>query len=159
LFDVTTLYFESVDVDELRNFGYSKDHRFNTTQVVLALATNSDGLPVGYELFEGNKAEVTTLIAAIESWKNLFNIESFCFVADRSMSTKKNVELLKSHQYHFIIAAKLKKLPEKLQEEIFKEDYYRPTVLNKDFGWVGEFDYEESRLIVSYKSKRALKDQ
>lgn len=159
LFDVTTLYFESVEVDELRNFGYSKDHRFNTTQVVLALATNQDGLPVGYELFEGNKAEVTTLIAAIESWKKLFNIESVCFVGDRAMFTKKNMALLKSHQYHYIIAAKLKQLPDKLQEEIFKEDYYRPTVLNKDFGWIGEFEYEESRLIVSYKSKRALKDQ
>lgn len=159
LFDVTTLYFESVEVDELRNFGYSKDHRFNTTQVVLALATNQDGLPVGYELFEGNKAEVTTLIAAIESWKNLFKIESVCFVGDRAMFTKKNMELLKSYQYNYIIAAKLKTLPEALQEEIFKEDYYRPTVLNKDFGWVGEFEYEESRLIVSYKSKRALKDQ
>jgi transposase len=69
------------------------------------------------------------------------------------------MELLKSHQYHYIIAAKLKKLPEKLQKELFKEDYYRPTVLNKDFGWIGEFEYEQSRLIVSYKSKRALKDQ
>lgn len=159
LFDVTTLYFESVEVDELRNFGYSKDHRFNTTQVVLALATNQDGLPVGYELFEGNKAEVTTLISAIESWKKLFSIESVCFVGDRAMFTKKNIELLKSYQYHYIIAAKLKKLPGRLQQEIFKEEYYRPTVLNKDFGWVGEFEYEESRLIVSYKSKRALKDQ
>ena len=159
LFDVTTLYFESVEVDELQNFGYSKDHRFNTTQVVLALATNQDGLPIGYELFEGNKAEVSTLIAAIESWKKLFSIESVCFVGDRAMFTKKNMELLKTHQYHYNIAAKLKKLPGKLQEKIFNEDYYRPTVLNKDFGWIGEFEYEESRLIVSYKSKRALKDQ
>jgi transposase len=75
------------------------------------------------------------------------------------MFTKQNIALLKSYQYHYIIAAKLKKLPGKLQEEIFKEEYYKPTVLNKDFGWVGEFQYEESRLIVSYKSKRALKDQ
>jgi transposase len=159
LFDVTTLYFESVEEDELRNFGYSKDHRFNTTQVVLALATNQDGLPIGYELFEGNKAEVTTLIDAIESWKKLFNIDSVCFVGDRAMFTKKNMALLKSYQYHYIIAAKLRTLPEKLQNEIFKEEHYRPTVLNKDFGWIGEFEYEESRLIISYKSKRALKDQ
>jgi transposase len=159
LFDVTTLYFESVEVDELRNFGYSKDHRFNTTQVVLALATNQDGLPVGYELFEGNKAEVTTLIAAIESWKQLFNIERVCFVGDRAMFTKKNMALLESYQYHYIIAAKLKALPEKIQEEIFKEEHYRPSVLNKDFVWIGEFEYEQSRLIVNYKSKRALKDQ
>ncbi len=67
LFDVTTLYFESTESDDLRKFGYSKDHRFNTSQVVLALATNSDGLPIGYELFEGNRAEVRTLAASIES--------------------------------------------------------------------------------------------
>lgn len=159
LFDVTTLYFESVETDELRNFGYSKDHRFNTTQVVLALATNQDGLPIGYELFEGNKAEVTTLIAAIESWKTLFKIESVCFVGDRAMFTKKNRALLQQHHYQYIIAAKLKQLPEKLQTEIFCEDHYRPTLLNQDFGWIGEFAYEQDRLIVSYKTKRALKDQ
>ena len=69
-----TLYFESTESDDLRKFGYSKDHRFNTTQVVLALATNSDGLPIGSALFEGNRAEVKTLAASIESWKKLFNI-------------------------------------------------------------------------------------
>jgi len=159
LFDVTTLYFESVEVDELRNFGYSKDHRFNTTQVVLALATNQDGLPVGYELFEGNRAEVTTLVAAIESWKQLFYIESVCFVGDRAMFTKKNIALLESYHYHYIIAAKLKKLPTVLQEQLFQEKNYHPTALGKDFGWVGEFGYEGNRLIVSYKSNRALKDQ
>ncbi len=68
-FDVTTLYFESVTTDDLRNYGYSKDCRFNTTQLVLALATNSDGLPIGYELFIGNKAEVKTLSAAVQLWK------------------------------------------------------------------------------------------
>src|SRR6202030_4000743 len=103
LFDVTTLYFESVEVDELRNYGYSKDHRFNTTQVVLALATNQDRLPVGYELFEGNKAEAATLAAAIESWKKLFNIESVCFVADLAMFSKGNIQLLESLNYQYII--------------------------------------------------------
>ena len=159
LFDVTTLYFESVEVDELRKFGYSKDHRFNTTQVVLALATNQDGLPIGYELFEGNKAEVTTLMVAIESWKTLFNIESVCFVGDRAMFTSKNMALLESKNYHYIIAAKLKTLPNTLQHELFNEAHYRPTVLNDELGWIGEFDDQGRRLIVSYKSKRALKDQ
>lgn len=158
-FDVTTLYFESTDIDELRNFGYSKDHRFNTTQVVLALATNQDGLPVGYELFEGNRAEVTTLIAAIESWRKLFHIESVCFVGDRAMFTDKNIELLQSHNYHYIIAAKLRKLPASLQDEIFREKYYLPTILKNDLAWIGEFKHKDSRLIVSYKSKRALKDR
>ena len=159
LFDVTTLYFESVEVDELRKFGYSKDWRFNTTQVVLALAKNQDGLPVGYELFEGNKAEVTTLIAAIESWKMLFTIDSVCFVGDRAMFTLKNMELLESKNYHYIIAAKLKKLPGALQQELFNEARYQPAVLNNEFGWIGEFNYQGRRLVVSYKSRRAMKDQ
>jgi len=159
LFDVTTLYFESTEVDELRNFGYSKDHRFNTTQVVLALATNSDGLPIGYELFEGNKAEVSTLVAAIASWKKLFTIDAVCFVGDRAMFTKQNIALLEQHQYHYIIAAKLRKLPQPLKEKIFSEEHYRPTIFQNTLGWIGEFTHENARLIVSYKTARALKDQ
>lgn len=159
LFDVTTLYFESVDVDELRNYGYSKDHRFNTTQVVLALATNQDGLPIGYELFEGNKAEVTTLAAAIESWKKLFKIDTVCFVGDRAMFSKSNIQLLESLNYQYIIAAKLKALPDNLKTNILDEAYYKPTVLNNEFAWIAEFEYQGQRLITSYKSRRAMKDQ
>jgi transposase len=158
LFDVTTLYFESIEVDELRNFGYSKDHRFNTTQVVLALATNQDGLPIGYELFEGNKAEVGTLSKAIESWKTIFKIDSVCFVGDRAMFSKDNIALLESLGHHYIIAAKLKSLPDNLKNAILDEKHYKPTVLNNEFAWVGQFEYQGQRLITSYKSRRAMKD-
>lgn len=158
LFDVTTLYFESIEVDELRNFGYSKDHRFNTTQVVLALATNQDGLAIGYELFEGNKAEVGTLAKAIESWKTLFKIDSVCFVGDRAMFSKDNIALLESLGYQYIIAAKLKSLPDNLKNAILDEEHYKPTVLNNEFAWVGQFEYQGQRLITSYKSRRAMKD-
>lgn len=157
-FDVTTLYFESTVADELRNFGYSKDHRFNTTQVVLALATNEDGLPISYELFEGNRAEVTTLLIALESWKKLFEIESVCFIGDRAMFTKKNIALLEEHKCDYIIAAKLRALPKHYQQNIFEEKHYHPTVLNNALAWVGEFEYENARLVVSYKTQRAIKD-
>lgn len=159
LFDVTTLYFESIEVDEVRAFGYSKDHRFNTTQVVLALATNSDGLPIGYELFEGNKAEVKTLVAAIESWKKLFDIAGVCFVGDRAMMSEANVTLLETMKYQYIIAAKLKGLPEVLKSKILDEGHYQAALFENELSWIGEFDYNSQRLIVSYKSKRAMKDQ
>lgn len=158
LFDVTTLYFESVEVDELRNYGYSKDHRFNTTQVVLALATNQDGLPIGYELFEGNKAEVSTLTQAISAWKKLFSIDAVCFVGDRAMFCEKNIELLESLNYQYIVAAKLKSLPEELKNNILNEANYCPAILNNEFSWIGEFNYAGQRLVTSYKSRRAMKD-
>ena len=46
-YDVTTLYFESFEADELREFGYSKDCKFKETQIMLALVATTDGLPFG----------------------------------------------------------------------------------------------------------------
>ena len=158
LFDVTTLYFESVETDELRAFGYSKDCRFNTTQVVLALATNEHGLPIGYELFEGNKAEVKTLIESIDSWKQLFCIDSVCFVGDRAMFSRANLALLEERGYKYVVAAKLRGLSDDMQEQMLSEQHYRPTKVGESFAWMGEFEHEGKRLIVSYKTQRAQKD-
>jgi len=157
-FDCTTLYFESTELNELRQFGYSKDHRFNTTQVVLALATNSDGLPIGYELFEGNKAEVKTLLACIESWKKIFKIGKVCFVADRAMMSNENLVELERLKYTYVIAAKLRSMPAELKMKILSGDNYTIQSFGDHIGWIGEFDYKSRRLIVSYKSDRARRD-
>lgn len=142
----------------IRQFGYSKDHRFNTTQVVLALATNGDGLPIGYELFEGNKAEVKTLLTCVEQWQKAFTIGSVLFVADRAMMSKENMKLLEESGHRYIIAAKLRQLPQKLKEEIHQPYAYRPYENKGQLGWVGEFAYQGKRLIVSYKDGRAARD-
>lgn len=157
-FDCTTLYFESTDTDDLRRFGYSKDHRFNTTQVVLALATNSDGLPLGYELFEGNKAEVGTLLACLDSWKKTFNIGSVCFVADRAMMSETNLSQLDAQGYQYVVAAKLRAMSDELKSEILSEHHYHPTLIGEELAWTGEFSYKQRRLIVSYKKSRAKRD-
>lgn len=187
LFDVTTLHFESTEVDELRKFGYSKNFRFNTTQVVLALATNSDGLPVGYELFEGNKAEVKTLIDSIDKWQTKFQINDVCFIGDRAMFSADNLKQLEARGYKYIVAAKLRTLPHVMQSKIFNEERYNVATVEDQLAWVGSFAYEESdlqilqeqqakpkevkkylelisenqgrRFVVSYSSKRAHHDR
>jgi len=158
LFDVTTLYFESIETDDLRAFGYSKDHRFNTTQVVLALATNEDGLPIGYELFRGNTAEVNTLLAAIRSWESYLKIKDIVFIADRAMFSSNNLEALDASGYRYIVAAKLRKLKSSLQEEILCEENYHMSVLGNNLAWIAEFEHEGKRLITSYKTCRARND-
>lgn len=157
-FDVTTLYFESTEVDDLRAFGYSKDHRFNTTQLVLALATNEDGLPLGYELFSGSTAEVKTLLAAIKSWESFMKIRDVCFVADRAMFSKDNLDELDASGYRYIVAAKLKTLKSGLKEQILDGENYDPVLIGNEFAWLAEFEHEGKRLITSYKSKRAMND-
>lgn len=158
LFDVTTLYFETVETDELRQLGYSKDNKANQAQVVLALATNEDGLPIGYELFKGNKAEVSTLCESIDEWKKFLTIEKVCFIGDRAMFSDKNLTALEKLGYTYIVAAKLRALPAELQEQILAKDTYKPALLGKKKGLIAEFIHKERRLVVSFKEERALAD-
>ena len=84
-FDVTTLYFESWNQDEIRDFGFSKDCKFGQVQVTLALASDSEGFPVGYRLFPGNTAEVSTIITCVREWQEILPIDRTIFVADRGV--------------------------------------------------------------------------
>jgi hypothetical protein len=90
-FDVTTLFFESVNEDELRGFGFSKDCKFKETQVVLALVTTTDGLPITYRLFPGNIYEGHTLISMIEEIKKVHEVGNVLLVADRAMFSRKTL--------------------------------------------------------------------
>lgn len=161
-FDVTTLYFESFSKDELRNFGFSKDCKFAQTQVVLALITTTQGLPLGYELFPGNTSEASTLIPVIKQIKEKFDVTNLCLVADRGMFNQDNLNQLQSLGVTFVVAAKLKALPLTLRSKILAAgDSFRPAVVNRDFCWIADFPKfrDDRRFIVTYSSKRAKKDE
>jgi len=64
-YDVTTLYFESFDDDELRKKGFSKDSKSPQTQILVALLVTKEGFPIGYEIFAGNTFEGHTIIPVI----------------------------------------------------------------------------------------------
>lgn len=157
LFDVTTLYFESIEVDEMRNFGFSKDQKFHTTQVVLALATTSDGLPVGYQLFPGNTAEISTLISCLEEWRRILPIGKVIFVGDRGMMSERNLQALEQADVTYVVGAKLKKMTSQIQNQILQG----PKQTQKDQERVIQ-DFilpNQRRLIVSHSFTRAVKDK
>ena len=159
-FDVTTLYFESFDDYDLRKKGFSKDHKNHQTQVVLALATNKDGLPIGYELFPGNTAEITTLIRSIAKWRVDFKIEKICFVADRGLFSQANLALLEEQKFEYVIGCPLRKLSEPLQEKILDETDYKVLAIGQDAVWTKSIVLEETQrtIIASFSRKRASKD-
>ncbi|MBM3198915.1 MAG: IS1634 family transposase [Chlamydiae bacterium] len=158
-FDVTTLYFESQDSDELRSFGYSKDHKVGEVQVVLALATTSQGFPVGYTLFPGNTGEVRTLLACLQNWKKHLNIKDVVVVADRAMMSRGNLKAMDEAGFKYVIAAKLKSLPQSLVQEILKRKDEQEEVLGEEKLRIKEYEHEGRRLLVSYSENRAVKDR
>jgi len=176
-FDVTTLYFESIQNDELRAFGYSKDQKFHSVQVVLALATTSEGLPVGYKLFPGNTAETKTLISCLDEWRKHIDIGHVVFVADRGMFNSSNLFELQNSGYEFIVAAKLRGMNAATKEIVLSEAGYRCSAVENDTipSWVKEIPHVvehkfkdtmdkwqteqvKGRLLCTYKRGRAVKD-
>ncbi|MDA8407545.1 MAG: IS1634 family transposase [Deltaproteobacteria bacterium] len=156
-FDVTTLFFESVNEDELRGFGFSKDCKFKETLVALALVTTTDGLPITYRLFPGNIYEGHTLISMIEEIKKVHVVGNVLLVADRAMFSLDNLKAMEGRDIKYI-ASRLKRLPVQLRKEILESEDFSPTVIEDEFHWVKEFSYKQRRLVVSYSSKRAKKD-
>ena len=117
-FDATTLYFESFIEDDLKQNGYSKDHKFNQSQVLLALFVTQSGLPVGYELFPGNTFEGHTLKASLNKLKERYLIDQVVLVADRGMLSDGNLRFLEDNNYQYIVGAKLKSLDETGQKKV-----------------------------------------
>lgn len=158
LFDVTTLYFESFEEDDLRQFGFSKDCKFKETQVVLALVTTKEGLPVTYELFPGKTSEGKTLIQMMESLKKKFSIDNLSIVADRAMFSDANLGYLESLGANYIVAARLKTLNKEFKTSVL--DGINQLRFNENSNdWYKEIEHKERRVIVTYSEKRAEKDK
>ena len=74
-YDVTTLYFESENEDDLRRIGFSKEGKLARPQIQLGLFTTLEGYPLSYEVYEGNKYEGHTLIDILQKFQTKFNIK------------------------------------------------------------------------------------
>jgi transposase len=158
-FDVTTLYFESIETDELRAFGFSKDCKFKEVQVVLALVTTTQGLPITYKLFPGNTYEGGTLVEVVKDLQTQYAINNILLVADRAMFNEENLSQMERLGIQYIVAAKLKALPKSLKSEILHSEYNdQSTVIGDELHWLKEFEYKSRRLVVGNSSKRAEKD-
>lgn len=110
LYDVTTLHFENKDEDELRKVGMSKEHRIDP-QVQVGLLVDPGGFPLEVHLFEGNKAETTTLIPVLTSFQERHGVTDMVVVADAGMLSAANLNALEDAGFAFIVGSRLTKAP------------------------------------------------
>jgi transposase len=173
-YDVTTISFESVIADDLRNFGFSKECRFNEVQVVMGMLIDSNGIPVGYELFPGNTFDGKTIVKALENIKKRFGISRVIIVADRGINSKQNLTLIKEAGYEYIVASKIRGMCAKMQEKILAPDGFVPLgdgsgaeqgFLYKTIEYENVYTDSENakhflseNLVITYSPKRAKKD-
>jgi transposase len=108
LYDLTSTYFEGqCEKNEEAKRGYSRDKRPECNQVLVGLVVDREGFPIKHEVFEGNRADSTTLGAMLEALeRSQGKKEGVTVVVDRGMADRRNLELIKSRGYHYVVAAR-----------------------------------------------------
>ena len=129
--DTTSLYFEGAGGQTLGQHGYSKDHRPDLRQMILAVLLDGDGRPVCSEMWPGNTADVTTLIPVIDRLRRRFAIARVCVVADRGMISAETVAELEARRLLYILG--VRERSDKLVRELVLEDAapFVPLAINK----------------------------
>ena len=151
-YDVTTLYFETDFSDELRERGFSKDGKHSQPQIVLGLLVSKDGYPLSYSLFNGSQYEGRTMLPIVDDFVDRFKLEDFVVVADSGLMNKKNLDLLESGGYKYILGARIKNESDQTKQWIL-------SLEKGDGAFYERLKAGKSRLIVNYSLKRAKKDQ
>jgi hypothetical protein len=152
-YDMTSLYFEAEDEDDLRKIGFSKDGKFQNPQILLGLLVGEQGYPIGYDIFEGNTFEGKTLLPVLKGIQERYGFGKPVVVADAAMLRKENLDALDGQRYPFIVAARLRNEAQAVQEEILG----RCAGL-RDGQCIEMAHEKDHRLIVAYSDKRARKD-
>jgi transposase len=150
-YDMTTLYFEAEQEDDLRKIGYSKDGKHQHPQIMIGLLVSSNGYPIAYQVFEGNTAETKTLIPAIEHICKQYQIDKPVVVADAALLSNQNITSLEQNGFKYIIGGRAKSEKEHLRQQILDANIQEGSPV--------EFDTVRGRLIVSFSDKRKKKDE
>jgi transposase len=159
-YDLTTLYFESFETDELRKIGFSKDNKASNPQIMIGLLVNDLGFPISYQLFAGNKFEGHTLMPSILALRKKYKIKQMTVVADSAMISDKNVEFLKAENLNYIVAARTANLPIQTIEEISQKLHQQKIQSKQDEEPTIRLPTaSKGDLILSFSSKRYAKEK
>lgn len=129
--DTTSLYFEGAGGQTLGRHGFSKDHRPDLRQMILAVLIDGDGRPVCSEMWPGNTTDVTTLIPVIDRLRRRFNIIRVCVIADRGMISAETIAELEARKLLYILGVRERN--DKLVRELVLDDAapFVPLVMSK----------------------------
>jgi len=123
LYDVTSTYFEGeAKGNPKAQRGYSRDRRGDCKQVCIGLVVTKGGMPLGYEVFAGNRSDVTTVEEIVETMEARYGKAGRIWVMDRGMISQENIEFLKEGGRQYIVGTP-KGMLRKFERELLSEDW------------------------------------
>lgn len=125
MYDVTSTYFEGESTrNEQAARGYSRDHRPDCKQVCIALIVSRWGIPVGYEVFDGNRTDVTTVDEIVEKIEAQYGQANRIWVMDRGMVSEENLQFLRSKGRRYIVGTPKSQL-KRFERELLGEEWQK----------------------------------
>jgi transposase len=142
IYDVTSTYFEGqCEQNPMAKRGHSRDHRPDCLQVCIGLVVTEDGLPLGYEVFEGNRHDSTTLKTIVDTMEKKYGKSQRIWVLDRGIVSEANLQMLRERGGRYIVGtpkAMLRRFEQHLVDQDWSE--VQPGVDVKKV--IGETDQE-----------------
>ena len=151
-YDVTTLYFETFEEDELRRNGFSKDNKSQQPQILVGLMVTKEGFPIAYSIFSGNTFEGNTIIPVVNNFIKKHSVKEFTIVADAAMISTSNIQELLRNSINYIVGARLGNISNELIDRIDKS-------LMREDGESIRIKTGNGYLICDYSSIRYRKDK
>ncbi len=154
LYDLTSVYFEGHGPAHLAQYGHSRDHRSDRPQIILAVATDTEGLPLHVSVLRGNRNDTQTLQGLLHTLRRRFGIQEATFVFDGGMSSQINLEALTAANLGYVTrlsAATLHRLVEELALDKQLEFGDRQTLM--------EITHQGKRYVIAGGRWRQQRDQ
>jgi transposase len=129
-YDITSTYFEGMALGNSQaKRGYSRDKRSDCPQVCIGLVTSKEGLPLAFEVFDGNRPDVTTTEEMVEVMENKYGKANRIWVMDRGMVSEENIEFMQERGARYIVGTP-KSMLKKFEQELLAKDWeeVRPGV-------------------------------
>jgi transposase len=130
LYDLTSTYVEgAAEKNPMMRRGYSRDHRPDCEQMVIALIVNSEGFPFSYETFDGNRADVTTMETILRMVERKYGKARRIWVFDRGIVSEENLEAIRQRGGQYLVGTPRSRMKQ-FEAELLKDDWsqVRPDV-------------------------------
>jgi transposase len=125
LYDLTSTYVEGAAEDNpMMRRGYSRDHRPDCAQMVIALIVNSEGFPFSYETFDGNRADVSTMETILRMVERKYGKARRIWVFDRGIVSEENLAAIRKRGGQYLVGTPRRQM-KRFEAELLKEDWTR----------------------------------
>ncbi|HEY3453833.1 MAG TPA: IS1634 family transposase [Bryobacteraceae bacterium] len=130
LYDLTSTYVEgAAEKNPMMRRGYSRDHRPDCEQMVIALIVNSEGFPFSYETFDGNRADVSTMETILRMVERKYGKARRIWVFDRGIVSEENLHAIRKRGGQYLVGTPRRQMKQ-FEAELLKDDWIqvRPDV-------------------------------